>query len=553
MADSRLRASRIAAFSTPRSVTGQGHRRARIPAGALAYLVASLRSGPYASIGDPLNSLLAALLAGALGFGPADPLPPRAATCFDADADTIAIGRETARGWVIETSTAEGPWQRVMGPVATRDAFCPVLAAASDGTAVVAAGTGERLRRPQVAIRPPGGDFGAPAALSGRRTDTLVTAAAPGGQVAILWGPRERATRKIALNVLVATPGRPSTRTVVARSGTIEHPGLAIAPDGTATAVWNAVHPYRKRMSEFRHRTWSGPVDLAADPAFDYGESGVAVDTAPNGRRLLAWKAGDGVHVQADGEPGTIVATPEYADAITAALADDGSAMVTFVEDGGALLAVDRASGGPWSPPHPLPLGREIPDISFRGDLLGQQVSLAPGGQVVVTWPLENGRVVAVQGQTGGAWDATASLLSSPVRYASNPKLVNGEIVWLEPEGAGRPGALRGSRLGAPAPTDTIAPKFSVGVSRRLARRQPGPITVLIEVRCAEACDALARFDGVEDYAARSLVAGKPATLRVPAYLPEGRGDFRLRIGVAVADRAGNQRRRSVRVQIGRR
>jgi hypothetical protein len=65
---------------------------------------------------------------GALGFGPADPMPPRRASCFDAAADTIAIGRETSRGWVIETSTAQGRWQRVIGPVATREALCPVLA-----------------------------------------------------------------------------------------------------------------------------------------------------------------------------------------------------------------------------------------------------------------------------------------------------------------------------------------------------------------------------------------------------------------------------------------
>jgi len=295
------------------------------------------------------------------------------------------------------------------------------------------------------------------------------------------------------------------------------------------------------------------PVDVAVDPAGDYGESGIAVDTAPAGRRLLAWKARDGVHVQADGEPGAIVATPEYADAITAKLADDGSAIVTFVEDGGDLIAVDRASGGRWSAPHALPLGREIPDISFRDDLLGQQVSLAPGGQVVVTWPLENGRITAAEGQTGGTWNATASLLSSPVRYASNPKLVSGKIVWLEPEGDGRPGALRGARLGAPAPTDTTAPRFSARVSGRLGRRPPGPVTVPIDVRCTEACDALARFEGVGDYAARSLVAGKTETLRVPAYLPEGHGDFRLRIDVAVADRSGNRRRRPLRVRISRR
>jgi hypothetical protein len=114
-----------------------------------------------------------------------------------------------------------------------------------------------------------------------------------------------------------------------------------------------------------------------------------------------------------------------------------------------------------------------------------------------MTWPLESGRVVAVKGQAGGEWETTGSLLSSPVRVATDPKFVGGGIVWLEPDGYGRPGALRG-----------------------------------------------ARFGGVEGYAARSLVGGKPATLRVPAYLPERRGGFCVRIDVAVADRA---RRRAYR------
>ena len=127
--------------------------------------------------------------------------------------------------------------------------------------------------------------------------------------------------------------------------------------------MWNALHPPRKRMSEFRNGRWSGPVDLATADSDGYGESGATVALAPNGRRLLAWKAGDGVYVQVDGEPPAIVATPEYADAITAALADDGSAILSFVDDASRLLVVDRASGGAWSQSHVLPLGHEIPDI----------------------------------------------------------------------------------------------------------------------------------------------------------------------------------------------
>ena len=110
-----------------------------------------------------MSALVTTLLAGALAFGPADPGPPRAATCFDAAADTIAIGRETSRGWVIEASTAAGPWQRVLGPAAVKGPLCPVLAAAPDGTAIVAAGE----RPAQVAIRPPGGSFGPPVTLHG--------------------------------------------------------------------------------------------------------------------------------------------------------------------------------------------------------------------------------------------------------------------------------------------------------------------------------------------------------------------------------------------------
>ena len=170
----------------------------------------------------------------------------------------------------------------------------------------------------------------------------------------------------------------------------------------------------------------------------------------------------------------------------------------------------------------------------------------------MLTFPLESGRVAAVQGQAGGAWDATGALLSSPVRTASTPRFAGGGIVWLEPDGFDRPGALRGARLGAPTLTDRTAPKFSVHAPPVVFRRRSGPTTVPIEVRCDEACDIDARFGGVGDYTARTLAAGRSATLRVPAYLPEQSDDFRFEIAVAAADRAGNQRRRSVGLRIKR-
>ena len=356
---------------------------------------------------------------------------------------------------------------------------------------------------------------------------------------------------KIALTALVAAPGRPTTRTVITRSGTIEQPGLAIARDGTATAVWNAVHQLRKRMSEFRGGRWSAPVDLTAADWDGYGESGSAIALAPNGRRLLAWKADDGVRVQVDGEPPAILATPDYADAIVAALADDGSAVVTFVAD-----------PGDWSPstaPGAAPGRRRTSSRSGTSTRTSRSATAASASSCSSPQAGDHDHLPArarkrrrrprsgrrrLGGHRRAALLARSHRVDPEVRRRRNRVAGAG---WLD-----RPGALRGARLGAPAPTDRTAPKFSVHAPPVVFRRRSGPTTVPIEVRCDEACDIDARFDGVQDYAARTLAAGRSATLQVPAYLPEASNDFRFEIAVAAADRAGNQRRRSVGLRIKR-
>src|SRR4051794_2230220 len=95
--------------------------------------------------------LVAALLAGRFAL-------PISAPCVDADATTIAIGRDTPRGWVIATSTAGGRWEPALGPV--RHGGCPEIAAAGDGTAVVAMDDDPWEGTALVTIRRPGGTFG---------------------------------------------------------------------------------------------------------------------------------------------------------------------------------------------------------------------------------------------------------------------------------------------------------------------------------------------------------------------------------------------------------
>lgn len=449
------------------------------------------------------SSLVAPLLASALAFGPADPVPPRTATCFDAAAGTIAVGRETSRGWVVETSTADGPWQRVIGPLKGR--LCPVLAAAPDGTAVVAAGS-EPAR---VATRPPGGTFGTATRLPGGRTSRLAAAAAPGGHVAVLWAPREPKTRKLALRALVAAPGRPTAQAVITRSGSVDQPALVIGPDGVATAGWTALHPLRKRTSEFRGGRWSTPVNVATSNEFSE-TSGVSLAVAPNGRRLMAWEADDGVGVQVDGEPATVVAPkPDFTSAIVGALADDGSAILTFIADDGPMLGVDRAPGGAWSPPHALPLG-DAPRHVVHGrpprPADRPRARWAGHGHLAARERAHRRRHRAGRRRVGG--DRLAPLLARPVRV--DPALHR----WPDRlAGAGR---------------------------LRPARRPAGRAA-----RCLAAHghdrSGVHRAGGGPDRAAEARTDHRPAP------------GSDVKINVAVADRAGNQTRRTVAVRVKRR
>jgi len=145
--------------------------------------------------------LLAALLATTLAL----PIP-----CADVDADTVAIRRETAAGWVVETSTAGGPWERALGPVKQSTAACPEIAAARDGTTVLAVDD-VMTETSQVTVRRPGGAFGPPARIR-HRESALQLVAAPGGRVALLWYGCTRSTRGSTRRAI--TPITPCPTTV---------------------------------------------------------------------------------------------------------------------------------------------------------------------------------------------------------------------------------------------------------------------------------------------------------------------------------------------------
>ncbi|RKQ88191.1 hypothetical protein C8N24_6232 [Solirubrobacter pauli] len=367
--------------------------------------------------------MLAALLATTLAL-------PISATCADTDGDTIAITRDTPAGWVIETSTAGGRWERVLGPTTRTGAGCAKIAAASDGTLVLARGDQDRS---QVRVRRPGGTFGLPTNVR-HREGALHLAAAPGGQVAMLWND----WRGTSGDVFARVGG---TTTRLARVRSFGPLGLTLAPDGTATAVWNESEPASKQVAEFRAGHWGRPVELYSGRHNGWSDSGVALAQAPNGRRrLLAWMGARRLRVSVAGEPTRTVAEPRVrhlsveitasrrsvvepwsVEAIRSALADDGSAAVVYETPDG-LFAVTRGPDRAWSPPHVLVRGA----LEHRDTA---RVAVAAGGRTRVTWLPGDGSIVAAARDADGRWD-TPAVLSPPREDAATPHLAAGHVVW---------------------------------------------------------------------------------------------------------------------------
>ncbi|MDA0169272.1 hypothetical protein OJ998_09260 [Solirubrobacter taibaiensis] len=494
--------------------------------------------------------LLAALLlvcaapARADVFVPADPAGPADAHCVDAAGDVVAVTRKVREGWVIEASVGGGPWQRLLGaPVRALYGFCPSVAAAADGTAVIAGG--QPIAR--IAVRRPGGTFGTASAL-GRTGYDVALAAAPGGWVTAAWTRTGIRSLNSALNALVIAPSGAVTRAVLDRGQGLGGPRVVLGPDGTATVAWN--NQVTRRFAEFRGGAWGAPIELEGGSGSRAGDGGLALAATPSGRRLFAWAADDGIRVQADGEPLAVVLPVTDGTAVAGALADDGSAIVTATGLANTTEAADRGPGGAWSVPHTISTGERTTDYTDTPGPPPFSVVVAPGGRAAAAW-LAGAQIAAAGGQAGGAWGA-ATPVSLPTRsaYAFDLSLTGREprLLFGSPDG----GPLRGALLAATAPVDTSAPTFSAQVPRRLPGTKTGRITLPVAVQCEEACDARIEVDS-ETYAVRALGAGEQTAVRLSTRLDIGRaGDRRVAFRIIAGDRAGNvtRRRASVRVRV---
>lgn len=492
---------------------------------------------------------------------PADP-PSRAGSCFAAAGDVAATLRADSRGdRYMAASVRNGPWQRI-SPANAFLGRCPLVAAAVDGSAVVAGGG-------RIAVRPPGGRFGTPIRLD-RSLEVEDVAVAPGGWAALVGRQSVALGAEEPVVVVTVAPDGRVRRSVVDRAP----PGFAadsarvgIDASGTATVAWVREEPYGRAASVRVTRAlagaaWETPRDGGAVPLSPGGRP-FALAVSPTGHTLLAWAGSDGVLAELDGVA-TRLAPARRTGIPAAALGADGSAIVAWVASAGDLAVAARTPDGQWAPPTTFPGTPATPR-----DATGLQVALAlaSDGRALVGWQsrdLDSPRALAIWGRPGSAWSAPVAV--SPITGSAHSLWAWTDadgvphLQWHERTDAVGVGRFRGVRLAPDSQAgtpDTSPPTVTARLPAHTARTRSGHVRLRIPVRCSEACDVRVRIidrtadDRVIDGTDRAVPAGRRVLLRFSTDWPFAyrvlteRRARRPRLELLVADRAGNTVRRS--------
>jgi hypothetical protein len=433
---------------------------------------------------------------------------------------------------------------------------CAQVAARPDGAAIAATVVGHSVR---VAVRDPGGRFGAPvtfalAGLSRYGYVTVAVAVTPAGDA--LVGVQELELAKFRGRVLAFR------RPAGGAFGRAEHvsPWRGDALPGPLVAGADAAG--RLTLAWKREPRAAGATIEAADapPGGGFGaveriaagtliESGPALAVAPDGGALLAYDDGAGVTVSERapgaarfGAPAPVAGGQSTSGEVSVALADGGAAVVAWRPDSGGHPGVRvsaRAAAGAFGAPVDVVPARPPRQstgntgwtaviFAFSGvatpvDSPSMRAAIAGGGYVVA-WADDDagtGAVHAASGPLGGG-PPSRMALGPAVRLAQSVApfaLADGRaaVAWADdaftygefPAGRGRLHlALAGAARAADAPPPAIA---GAGTARR--RLYPDqPITV--PVRCSGPCDVRATVAGARASGGTLLRAGV-LTLRV--------------------------------------
>lgn len=465
--------------------------------------------------------LLAAAPARADEFGEL-PLRPvnGVATCVRATGVPGELARWTKDG--VELLRADAGGLTPVGSVALgRTQLCPEIAGQPNGAAVVALDVRGGLR---VALREPGGGFGAPQTLPLTTSlvyDGIAAAISPRGDalVAVLTSDEKR-SRVVAFRR--PPGGRFGTGEKLAEwRGDAAFNGIAAGVDGAgrATVAWS------RQATSIANAIEVASAGAAFGAAVRVGtaqDGGPSLAVAPDGRVLLAF-AGPGLTI-AEREPGAaafgapiVVPGAGTYDEIALAVADGGTAALAWRPDElrthNGVRVVGRTAAGAFGAPRDAAPGTR----QAGGDgLLTYGSSEAPpldrpqltaalsGANVVLAWAdrLDDGGSGVAQLATGGlaGGPIARAAVGGPVRPAISIAplaLPDGRpaAVWADddvalgsfPTGKGR---LHLALAGAPPAADAPPPALTVPRVKLQRRSVDDPLG--LTVRCAAACDVRA-------------------------------------------------------------
>jgi hypothetical protein len=444
-----------------------------------------------------------------------------AATCLQATGAPGELVRWVRDGAEVLEARADG-----LVPVTTvplgklRD--CPAAAGDAGGAAILAAPTADGIR---IALREPGGTWGAPITVPARRAGAVEVAISARGDAIVAWLELPSSTARTTRVRTVRRPAGGAFAMPEQLGGMAEREQLVVGVAGDGAAVVAIASDGGLGLATAAPgRPFTPSRRLIAERYFS-GEPALAV--SPDGRALLATATDDGLTLF-EREPGadfvrrpTIKGASSFAD-VALALGPQGAAVVAWQSygPGGQVSAMLRDAGALFAAP--VLVQRDEPKPSFGNNPGGEallsfgvasgdgppyegqtrlRAALGPDGRALLAWgTVGRGTRTATVTTAGGA---EIGRLGSSVRDPAGvtPLLLAGggrAIAWSDGYGvfsfAPSANRLHLAIEGAAAAPAAAAPELTIGAPRDRTLRPSQ--TLWLPVRCRAACDVHGQIPG---------------------------------------------------------